>query len=334
MSTQREKTNREATFVRILILGRVGLERQLAAMRARAQELGRTDMSIEASTHLPPHTIVHALVALPMITVGAAEMDAMPELRIICTPSVGTDHIDVAAAAQRGIRVSNAPGFNTTEVAEHTITLAAMMLRDVWASAQSVRAGRWSSDSPHPKRLSGSRIGLVGNGAIAQHTARIARNLGMDVSVWSRNTPPGERAGGITAVSTLSELLADQDVVSLHVPLTAETSRLLNDRAFAMMRPGTIIVNTARGGLIDSEALKRALDRGQVSGAALDVLDLEPPNRDDPLLRDRRVAITPHTAWLSPVSAVLAYGKAIDAIHSAIPEATQLPKGASSPARS
>jgi phosphoglycerate dehydrogenase-like enzyme len=308
-----------SSTVRILVVGRTGLENQLASMRARALELGRTDMIMESHKDVPRGGAVDALVALPRVTVGASEMDALRGLRIICTPSVGTDHIDLEAAAQRGIRVANAPGFNTAEVAEHTITLAAMMLRDVWASAQSVGEGRWSSDMPRPKRLSGSRIGLVGYGAIARKTARIARDLGMQVSVWSRSTPAGDLGDGIRSVATLEELLADQDVISLHLPLTEQTHHLLNDNAFARMRPDTIIVNTSRGGLVDSQALVRALDDGRISGAALDVLEREPPIPNDPLLTDRRVLITPHIAWLSPASAVLAYQKAIDSIHTALP---------------
>lgn len=314
-----EHPERSGGGLRVLVVGRANLDTQVAAMQTRARELNRTDISVRSEVSVPIDHRVDALVALPMTTVGRAEFDALPRLRIVCTPSVGTDHIDRAEAERRGIVVSNAPGFNTDEVAEHTVTLAAMLLRNVWISANAARAGTWSAGLSLPRRLSGSTIGLVGNGAIARRTAAVARALGMDVTVWSPRTAPGPLTEGIRAVATLDELYADRDIVSLHLPLLPGTRHVLGESAFAVMRPGTMIINTARGGLLDRDALLRALDAGHIAAAALDVLDHEPPDPHDPLLHHPRVVVTPHTAWLSPASVVAAYRTAIDTIASTLP---------------
>lgn len=308
-----------ADGLRVLLVGRANLGTQVAAMRTRASELGRTDIIIEPHPSVPSDAEVTAIVVLPMVKLGAAEFDGLPRLRIVCTPSVGTDHIDRAEADRRGIVVSNAPGFNTDEVAEHTITLAAMLLRNVPISANAARAGTWSAGLALPRRLSGSSLGLVGNGSIARRTAGIARALRMDVAVWSPRTVPGWLAPGIRAVETLGELYSDRDIVSLHLPLLPETHHLLGEAAFAAMRRGTMVINTARGGLVDSRALIAALDSGHVAAAALDVLEHEPPDRHDPLLSHPRVVVTPHMAWLSPNSAVAAYRTAVDAVASLLP---------------
>lgn len=220
---------------------------------------------------------------------------------LIVRCGVGVDLIDVAAATELGIQVANVPDYAVQEVADHTLLLVLAAARQLNHFARSWRDKGWTSvEYPTIRRLKGRRLGIVGLGRIGSQVAIRARALGMDVVAYGPRLNASRLTElGVTGVP-LDELFRTSDVISLHAPLTSDTRHLLNARAFGLMRPGVIIVNTARGGLIDLQALQSAVDRGVVGAAALDVLEGEPsPDLSLPLLRRPNVSITPHVAWYS-----------------------------------
>lgn len=229
----------------------------------------------------------------------AADLDAAPHLRLIQKIGVGVNTIDLEAARARGIAVCNMPGTNSRAVAEQTLGLMLAVLRRLPVFDVLVRAGRgWDRDPAIDDglgELAGRTVGLVGAGSVPQLLAPILR--AMDARVcW---TARSERPEPIGKYLPLDELLACSDLVSLHVPLTAETRNLLDARRIAAMRPGAILINTARGGLVDAPALQAALESGHLGGAGLDVFAEEPPAPQDPLLASDRVVLAPHVAWLT-----------------------------------
>jgi D-3-phosphoglycerate dehydrogenase len=237
--------------------------------------------------------------------ITAEVLDALPDCRLVVRYGVGVDNVDVAAAAERGVWVANVPDYGTTEVADHALALALVLLRGIRPLSSSVRAGRWDYRVARPlRRLSTLRFGVVGCGAIGSVAGARAAAFGMDVvgvDVAEGRPAPG---GPIRPVS-LDELAATSDVVSLHVALTPATQHLVDAAFLAAAKPAAVLVNTARGALVDGAALLAALDAGRLAGAALDVMETEPP--DDVgrrLAAHERVVVTPHTAWYSEESFV------------------------------
>jgi D-3-phosphoglycerate dehydrogenase / 2-oxoglutarate reductase len=227
--------------------------------------------------------------------IDAAVMDAVPELRVIAKHGAGVDSVDLAAAAQRGIRVMVAANANAPAVAEHTLALIFALGRDIVTLAARTRIGAWDREGYSGREISGRRLGLVGFGRIARLVAAKARALGMDVTALPHR-PGNVDTTLVREAASLGELLADSDIVSLHAPLTRETEGMIGRTALAAMRPGALLVNTARGALIDETALLEALVSGHLGGAALDTLIQEPPPPDHPLLNAPRVIVTPHIA--------------------------------------
>jgi D-3-phosphoglycerate dehydrogenase len=225
-------------------------------------------------------------------------LDALPRCRLVVRYGVGVDNVDVEAAAERGVWVANVPDYGRDEVADHTLALALAVLRGVVALDRSVREGTWDLAAARPlRRLSALTWGVVGCGAIGTAVAGRAAGLGMRVLGYDvdqvRSEPPIERV-------PLEELLEAADLVSLHAALTPDSHHLVGAAALARMRPTAFLVNTARGGLVDSGALLAALDAGELAGAALDVLEGEPPDELGwRLARHPRVVATPHAAWYS-----------------------------------
>jgi glycerate dehydrogenase len=235
--------------------------------------------------------------------IDAAAMAAAPKLRLIAVSATGMDNVDQAAAAARGVAVRNVSGYAMTAVAEHAMMLMLALARRLDAHRAAVLDGSWTR-SPQfcvfaaPMRdLSGLRLGLVGSGAIAGALAERARAFGMEV-VFAERRGAAPRPGRVP----FETAMATCNVISLHCPLTAETRHLLDAATFAAMKPGMIVINTARGALIDEAALEAALDAGVVAGAGLDVAPAEPPPEGAPILRlaaRRDVIVTPHVAWAS-----------------------------------
>ena len=231
---------------------------------------------------------------------GAAELDLFPSLQLVCTTSTGVDMVDVAAAAERGATVVGLGGVSTHEVALHALTLMLAALREVPAGRRVVRDGGWTIDLDVTPRPVGELVlGLVGFGRIARETARIARPL--FARILATDPFVTEPEHGVELVD-LAALLAECDVVSLHLPADDETRGLFSTDRIATMRDGALLVNVSRGELVDSAAVLAALGSGKLSGYAADVLDSEPPAVDDALRDHPRAIITPHMAFLSTAS--------------------------------
>lgn len=227
----------------------------------------------------------------------------LPDLKMIAVAATGTDNVDLAACRARGIIVANIRNYSLVSVPEHCFALILAVRRNLRAYAADVEAGRWERSTrfcllDHPiGDLAGSRLGIVGYGALGRRVAQIGRAFGMDVAVTSRS-PVAD--ADVTALP-LDELLATSDVVSLHLPLTIATRHMIGARELATMKRSAILINTARGGLVDEAALAQALTDGTIAGAGFDVLSKEPPVADNPLLQLRlpNFVLTPHVAWAS-----------------------------------
>mgnify|MGYP006293382215 CR=1 FL=1 len=225
-------------------------------------------------------------------------------LRLICVAATGTNNVDLDAAREAGIPVSNVTGYATASVAQHTLALI-LGLATRWHQYNAdVRAGAWSRSHTfalldHPVvELAGKTLGIIGHGTLGRAVAQLGRALGMTVLIGESLAPDRASPADRTA---LTDLLARSDVVSLHCPQTPETQGLINADTLARMKPGAFLVNTARGGLVEPHALLDALHRGHLGGAALDVLEQEPPPADHLLLNADlpNLIITPHNAWVS-----------------------------------
>jgi D-3-phosphoglycerate dehydrogenase len=235
--------------------------------------------------------------------ITARVLGALPGLRLVVRYGVGVDNVDVPAACARGVWVANVPDYGTEEVADHTIALALSLLRGVARLDRSVRAGRWEYADGRPlRRLRTLTYGVVGCGAIGTAVAARAHALGLRVvgcDVRPRRPEPGSTVEPVS----FEELLRVADVVSLHAILDRTSAGLIGVDALAAMKPSAIVVNTARGGLVDTAALLAALDEGRLAGAALDVLQVEPPEElGRRLVSHPRVVVTPHAAWYSEES--------------------------------
>jgi (S)-sulfolactate dehydrogenase len=217
-----------------------------------------------------------ALIVRNRTQVRGALLEGAGRLQVVGRLGVGLDNIDVAACQARGIAVYPASGANDLSVAEYVITAALMLLRHAWFASARVAAGEWPRTELMGRELAGKRLGLVGFGAIARVTGRMARDLGMSVAAHDPLLPAGHTAWQEAARQTLPELLSTSDVVSLHVPLTDATRNMIDAAAIAGMKRGTILVNAARGGVVDEAALCAALHSGHLGGAALDVFAHEP----------------------------------------------------------
>lgn len=231
--------------------------------------------------------------------VTAALMEAAPRLRLVQKIGVGVDAIDRDFARRRGIAVCNMPGTNTVAVAELALALMLAALRRVASLDAGLRAGRgWPAgpaDLDAAGEIAGSCVGLVGYGAVARRLRRVLEALGAEVIVHSRSVPDD----GAVHVP-LDALLERADIVSLHLPLDSGTRNLFDAGRLARFRPGAVLVNTARGPLVDEAALAAALREGRIAAAGLDVFAAEPPAADNPLLGLRNVVATPHVAWMTP----------------------------------
>jgi phosphoglycerate dehydrogenase-like enzyme len=222
----------------------------------------------------------------------------LPDLKMITTCGIGTDAIDVAAAKEMGIVVCNIPGQTAPIVAEHALALMFAVARQAWYQTDLVKRGGWKSG--FNRYLRGKMLGVVGAGAIGAAMIHLGRAVGMEVQAWTFD-PTQERALELgVGFVPLDDLLRSSDVVSLHVKLTEATRGLLGRRELDLMKPGAILVNTARGAIVDNLALAEALDAGRLAGAGIDVFEAEPPPPDYPLLRCQQVVLTPHVADQNP----------------------------------
>jgi len=225
----------------------------------------------------------------------------LPKLKYIGVLATGYNVVDVVAAKERGVPVTNVPDYGTASVAQHTMALLLELTQHVAHHAQTVRDGRWTRsadfcywDFPLVE-LHGLTSGVIGFGKIGRAVAKLADAFGMKVLVHNRSRPQG-LPPQFEFVS-LDDLLARSDVVSLHCPLTAENKQFINAARLARMKPTAFLLNTSRGPLLDEQAVADALNSGRLAGAAMDVLSVEPPKPENPLLRAKNCIVTPHIAW-------------------------------------
>ena len=232
----------------------------------------------------------------------AATLAALPELRYVGLLSTGTNVVDLAAAASRGITVTNVPGYSTPGVAQAVFALLLELTNRTGHHSHEVRRGRWTASPDFCwwdgdlVELEGLTLGVVGYGAIGRRVAAIGQALGMQAIACSRSRQAGTAADGVSFVS-LDDLFARADVISLHCPLTPATDGLINATRLAGMKPTAYLINTARGGLVVESDLAEALHTGRLAGAGLDVLSQEPPPAENPLLQASNCVISPHIAW-------------------------------------
>ncbi len=250
-----------------------------------------------------PHLLGATVAITNKVPLRAETLRQLPELKLIAVAATGYDIVDVAYCAQHGIAVANIRNYAVHTVPEHAFALILALRRNILAYRQDVENGVWNKSEQfclftHPiGDLYGSTLGIIGEGAIGQGTAAIGRAFGMHV-LFADHPPP--KMAGI-AFTPLEEVLARSDVISLHCPLVPETRNLIDLAAFHRMKRNALLINTARGGLVDEAALIQALDQGLIAGAGFDVLTVEPPREGHPLLDLRRpnFILTPHVAWAS-----------------------------------
>lgn len=255
------------------------------------------EVLIPESLQADPYQHLESAVGavLGSLPLDGRNMDHAPGLFVVARTGIGYDQVDIDAATQRGIAVCNAPDGPTVSTAEHAVTLALSIAKSVRISSDRLAAGESDLYARHRSiEFDGKTIGLIGCGRIARRVAVIAAGFGMRVVAYDpfvTDPPPPIELG-----DSLSEVLAAADVVSVHVPLNTDTARMCDDGFFSQMKPGSVFVNTARGGVVDQNALLRAIDEGHLFGAGLDVTDPEPLPADHPLVHHPAITITPHVA--------------------------------------
>lgn len=274
--------------------------------------------SLPASTEVLLERIADAEAVLNIrssIAFGEEVFAACPKLRVLSLWGTGTDHVDLSAATEHGVIVTNTPGVSAVAMAEHALALMLAVARDIPRIDARTRKGAWPRG--FVTQLHGKTLGVVGLGAIGLQTARIARGIGMRVIAWTRT--PGEKPLaelGIELVD-LDDLYRQSDVVSLHVRLTRETTGMVGQRELAAMKPTAILVNTARGAVVDEAALLEALRNETIRGAGLDVFEQEPLPENHPLAELPNVVITPHSGGVTAEALETGLRLAVDNVFAA-----------------
>ncbi len=240
------------------------------------------------------------IVLTNKVVLSQETLQSLPRLKYIGVTATGYNNVDLNAARRQGITVTNVKGYSTPAVAQHTFSLLLALTNHTELHSQSVRQGDWVSapDWCYWKtplvELAGKTMGLIGLGDIGTQVARIALAFGMRVLAHRKSK--ASAGDGIELVE-LEQLFRESDVVSLHCPLTSETSEIINKQSLALMKPEAYLINTGRGGLLNEKEVAAALNDGKLAGAALDVLSTEPPSADNPLLSATNCLVTPHIAW-------------------------------------
>jgi len=247
-----------------------------------------------------------ALIVRNRTQVRAGLLDHAPRLRCVGRLGVGLDNIDLDECRRRNVTVHPATGANNLSVVEYVLTAALMLLRGAWLSSAAVASGSWPRQALIGRELAGGTMGLVGFGAIAREVSAKARALGMEVVAYDPHVPAGDQAWQQARNVSFNELLQAADVVSLHVPLTPETTRMIGAAEISGMKPGAILINAARGGIVDEEALAGALKAGKLGGAALDVFETEPLTAEAgaKFVGVPNLVLTPHIAGVTEESNV------------------------------
>jgi D-3-phosphoglycerate dehydrogenase len=245
--------------------------------------------------------------------VRVADVEGFPALKVVLSCSTGTDHLDVAALIDRGLKVCHTPTYCTGEVADHALACVLGGWRGLWGLGAEVRAGRWDPGALL-RRFDSQRLGIVGLGRIGAALAQRARALGIEVV--GCDPRPGAPAG-VHQVG-LDELLATSDAVSLHLPAVAGALPLIGPEQLAKMKPSALLVNLSRAALVDLDAMLAALRGGRLGGAAWDVWPQEPPDADDPRLQVPGLLVTPHVGWSSPQAEIAYRDEAVAALRATL----------------
>jgi D-3-phosphoglycerate dehydrogenase len=286
------------------VLSRIGAQLRLAAEATPSAIL-------EVATGSDALLVTYAKITAEMI-------QQMPRCRLISRFGIGVDNVDIAAATSAGIVVTKVPDYCIDEVSDHTLALLLAVARKIAFASARVHGGRWDMPAVVPiHRLRGSVLGLVGFGRIPQLVAPKAQSFGLQVVACDPYVPPDILArAGVEGVD-FARLLKISDFVSIHSPLLPETTKLFNADVFRQMKPTAYLINTARGPIVDEAALARALDSGQLAGAALDVMEQEPPSKSALFGRDN-VILTPHVSFYSEESLIELQTKASEEVVSVL----------------
>jgi glycerate dehydrogenase len=258
------------------------------------RELGSCEIyDRSAPDEIVPRSTSAEIVLTNKVKLNGEYMSSVSTLKYIGVTATGYNIVDVAAARERKVIVTNIPTYGTQSVAQMTFALLLELTQHVGHHAQTVREGRWTRSPDfcywdYPLiELDGLTLGIIGFGRIGKMVGQLAEAFGMKVLTYSRKQP----------VAEMETLFRRSDIISLHCPLTPQTEHLVNEKRLAWMKPTAFLLNTSRGPLIDESALAKALNEGRIAGAGLDVLAVEPPTADNPLLRAKNCLITPHIAW-------------------------------------
>ncbi|WP_300518819.1 hydroxyacid dehydrogenase [Aliiroseovarius sp.] len=244
---------------------------------------------------------IQALIVRNRTQVTEALLASAPDLKMVGGLGAGLDNIDLDACAAAGVEVIPATEATTLPVAEYVVANALILLRQAYQSGHAMKAGNWPQAACSGREVSGRRLGLIGFGAIAQEAARLATALGMKVSAYDPHVPVDDPAWEGATARHFEAILASSDVISLHVPLNGATRHMMNAEAFAMMREGAVVINAARGGVVDEAALADAMRAGHIGGAALDVFEEEPLTEEGAGVFKglSNLILTPHIAGIT-----------------------------------
>ena len=263
------------------------------------------DVTIYQRTETEAETIERIgdaeIVLVNKVPITEAVLNACPSIKLICVQATGYNIVDCKACAARGIPVTNVPTYGTAAVAQFTMALILEMCHRIGLHNHSVHQGDWAKAESFcywltpQMELAGKTLGIIGFGRIGQAVGKLAAAFGMKVITYNRSQ--SEEGRKIAEYVDLETLFTQSDIISLHCPLFPETEKIINSVNIAKMKDGAMLVNTARGGLVDEDALVEALQSGKLRYAAVDVVSQEPMNPDNPLLKTRKCIITPHIAW-------------------------------------
>ncbi|WP_072281462.1 D-2-hydroxyacid dehydrogenase [Rappaport israeli] len=270
---------------------------------------GITDWVVHESTDNQPEAVINALknaeiAVLNKIVINDAVLKELPQLKLVQITATGKDNVDLQACEQQGVTVQNVAGYSTTSVTEHTLMLILSCMRSLVHYHQLIADGGWQEDgrfslnTPEPTDIKGKTLGIIGAGTIGKSVAELAKAFGMKVLLAERQ---GEKPRD-TTYTPFKEVLAESDVISLHCPLTDKTKGLINRQTIDFMKNKPLLINVARGALVESQAVVDALNQNKLLGYGCDVFTPEPPAKDEPLLsltQHPRVIMTPHNAWAS-----------------------------------
>lgn len=304
--------------MRIVMLEPLGVSQEnieslSAALTSQGHEFIACGSRVEDTQELIRRSEGADVLLLANLPLKGEVIRSVPNLKMISVAFTGIDHIDLEACREKGVRICNAAGYSTHSVAELAFGLMIAVYRYIVPCNTVTREGK-TKTGLIGNELYGKTLGIVGTGAIGMRVAEIGKAFGCKILAYSRSQKQEAKNLGITYVS-LEELLSSSDIVTLHTPLNPETKQLINKERIALMKPSAVLINTARGPVVDSEALAEALNEGRIAGAGIDVFEMEPPlPTDHVLLHSKNTVVAPHVAFATQEALVRRAGIAFDNI--------------------